>query len=373
MAVLVLPAVAPEVARDYGFDPSLIGYQISLVSIGMVFTLTLLGNTSRRYGAARTNQLGHVLVATGMLILLTPWSAFLVIGSLVIGLGYGMITPSASHLLMRFTPPEQRSTVFSLHQTGIPAGGMLAALLSPAIAVYAGWRWAIIVSAVLIVGVVALMQRNRRHWDDDRDRSAPAVTANPLAGARAIWRDPQLRLIAIAGACFSWIQFCAATFAVVACVATLDMSLMVAGTVLTVVQIASAGGRVLIGWIVDRAGGDTARVLAWNAGALMLSTVAALALDPALPLPAVYVLFALLGATSGCWPGVILAEVGRLAPQGQVSLAISGSLVITNVGKFIGPIIFANVYVLTRSYGIAFASLVVPAAAALYCLLAARR
>ena len=95
MAVLVLPAVAPEVARDYGFDPSLIGYQISLVSIGMVFTLTLLGNTSRRYGAARTNQLGHVLVATGMLILLTPWSAFLVIGSLVIGLGYGMITPSA--------------------------------------------------------------------------------------------------------------------------------------------------------------------------------------------------------------------------------------------------------------------------------------
>ncbi len=93
---------------------------------------------------------------------------------------------------------------------------------------------------------------------------------------------------------------------------------------------------------------------------------------PALPLIWVYVLFAVMGATSGCWPGVILAEVGRLAPQGQVSLAISGSLVITNVGKFAGPIIFANVYVLTRSYGIAFASLIVPAAVALYCLLAAR-
>ena len=87
----------------------------------------------------------------------------------------------------------------------------------------------------------------------------------------------------------------------------------------------------------------------------------------------VYLLFAVLGATSGCWPGAILAEVGRLAPQGQVSLAISGSLVITNVGKFIGPIIFANVYALTRSYGIAFVSLVVPAAVAFYCLVAARR
>src|SRR5690606_22779329 len=132
MSTLVLPAVAPVVARDYGFDPSLIGYQISLVSVGMMITLTLLGNTTRRYGAARTNQLGHSLIAIGMLVLLVPWSAFLIIGSLVIGLGYGMITPSASHLLMRYTPPARRSTVFSMHQVGIPAGGMLAALIAPA-------------------------------------------------------------------------------------------------------------------------------------------------------------------------------------------------------------------------------------------------
>ena len=372
MSTLVLPAVAPAVALDYGFDPSLIGYQISTVSLGMMVTLTLLGNTTRRYGAARTNQLGHTLVAAGMLILLVPWSAFLVIGSLVIGLGYGMITPSASHLLMRYTAPERRSTVFSIHQTGIPAGGMLAALIAPAVTVYAGWRWSIIVSAVLIISVVALMQRGRKHWDDDRDPNAPAITANPLAGAIAIWGQPQLRLATIAGGCFSWVQFCVATFTVVACVTTLDMNLVLAGTVLTVVQASSAGGRVLIGWIVDRVQ-DTARVLAWNAAVVMLASMAALAFSPTLPLPLVYGLFAVFGAASGCWPGALLAEVGRLAPPGQVSLAISGSLVITNVGKFIGPIIFANVYVLTQSYSIAFTVLVVPAAVALYCLLCARQ
>ena len=371
MAVLVLPAVAPEVARDYGFDPSLIGYQISLVSMAMVVTLTLLGNTSRRLGAARTNQVGHALVAGGMLVLLVPSSAFLVIGSLVIGLGYGMITPSASHLLMRYTPPQRRSTVFSIHQVGIPAGGMLAALLAPAVAIIAGWRWSVIVSVILLIAVVLMMQLGRRQWDDDRDRAAPAVTRNPFAGAVAIWRQPELRLIAIAGSCFSWAQFCAATFAVVACVEMLDMSLVIAGTVLTVVQVASAAGRVIIGWIADRVG-DTARVLAWNAALLIVCSVAALALGPGLPLVAVYLLFAVLGASSGCWPGAILAEVGRLAPQGQVSLAISGSLVITNVGKFIGPIVFANVYALTRDYALAFASLVIPAAVALYCLCAAR-
>ncbi len=372
MSALVLPAVAPVVAREYGFDPALIGYQISMVSFGMMVTLALFGNTTRRYGAARTNQIGHTLIALGMLVLLTPWSVFLILGSLVIGLGYGMITPSASHLLMRYTAPQRRSTVFSIHQVGIPAGGMLAALMAPVITVYAGWRCAVIVSAVLIISVVMLMQRHRRTWDDDRDRGAAAITANPLAGAVAIWGHPQLRLATIAGGCFSWIQFCIATFTVVACVTTLDMDLVLAGTVLTVVQVASAGGRVLIGWIVDRVR-NTARVLAWNAALVMFAALAALAFSPSLPLPAVYVLFAVLGAASGCWPGALLAEVGRLAPPGRISLAISGSLVITNVGKFAGPIVFANIYVLTHSYSVAFAALAVPAAVAVYCLLAAKR
>jgi hypothetical protein len=40
MAVLVLAAVAPAVALDYGINSSLIGYQISLISFGMMLTLT---------------------------------------------------------------------------------------------------------------------------------------------------------------------------------------------------------------------------------------------------------------------------------------------------------------------------------------------
>lgn len=372
MSTLVLPAVAPAVAREYGFDPSLIGYQISLVSLGMVVSLTLLGNTSRRLGACRTNQLGHGMVGAGMLIMLMPWTPFLIAGSIVVGVGYGALTPSASYLLVRFTPEARRNFVFSLHQVGIPLGGIIAALAAPAVTLLAGWRWAVLLSAVLIFGVIALMQRGRRRWDDDRDPASPAITANPLAGAAEIWGHHTLRRVTIAGCCFSWVQFCTATFAVVACVEVLDMNLLLAGTVLTVVQVSSGVARVYVGWLVDRVQ-QTARVLAWMAGVMLFASLAALALSPELPLAAVYVLFAVLGGVSGCWPGAILAEVGRLAPQGQVSLAISGSLLITNVGKFTGPIVLANVYALTRSYGLAFASLAVPSAIALYCLIAAQR
>ena len=43
MALLVLPAVAPVVAREYAIDASLIGYFITLVCVGQLVTLTLFG------------------------------------------------------------------------------------------------------------------------------------------------------------------------------------------------------------------------------------------------------------------------------------------------------------------------------------------
>jgi MFS family permease len=246
-----------------------------------MLTLTLLGNTSKRYGAARTNQIGHAFIASGILILLIPWLPFLIVGSLIIGLGYGMITPSASHLLMRYTLPHRRSTVFSIHQIGIPAGGILASSIAPAITVYTSWHWAVLFSASLLVCVVLLMQVRRHHWDDDRDQSAAIITTNPFAGTQAIWAHPKLRLATLAGSCFSWVQFCTATFTVVACVSVLQMDLLIAGTVLSVVQLSSAAGRVLMGWIVDRIN-NTIIVLGFNAAILIIATIATLFLTPEL-------------------------------------------------------------------------------------------
>ena len=63
MALLVLPALAPVVAREYRIDAVLIGYFISLVGIGQLATLTWFGNLTHRYGGCRVNQMGHGTVA----------------------------------------------------------------------------------------------------------------------------------------------------------------------------------------------------------------------------------------------------------------------------------------------------------------------
>ena len=366
MALLVLPAIAPEVAREYSIDASLIGYFISLVCVGQLVTLTLFSNVTRRFGACRINQVGHGCVAAAMLLMLLPAPVFLGVGALMVGLGYGLIGPSFSHLLMRFSPPERRNFIFSLQQTGVPIGGMAAALIAPAVALTCGWRWSFALSAALVLYGVALMQRGRRRWDDDRDTTVRVVSAQPFANIKLVWHIAPLRRVALAGGAFCWAQFCVGAYTVVVCVQVFDLSLLAAGAILTVVQIASALGRVLLGWLCD-ALGNTARVLTFNAVLMLVTCIASYWIAPGWPLWAIYVLFALHGFTTGAWAGAVLAEAGKLASAsgGSASLALSGMFVYLNSGKLLGPLVFANIYWFTQSYAWAFASLALPAALAL--------
>jgi MFS family permease len=368
MALLVLPAVAPVVAREYGIDASLIGYFITLVCLGQLVTLTLFGNFTQRFGGCRSYQAGHACVAAGMASMMAPWPVFLAAGAIFIGFGYGLLGPGFSHLLMRFSPPARRNFIFSLQQTGVPIGGIAAALAAPAIALAFGWRWAMLLIVVLLAGVVVLMQRGRARWDDDSNASARVLAPQPLANVITVWRLMPLRRVALAGAAFCWAQFCVGAYTVVVCVSVFEMNLLAAGALLTVVQIASALGRVFVGWLSD-ALRNTALVLSWNAAILLASSIASLWIAPDWPLPAIYLLFALHGFTTGSWAGTVLAEAGRLAPPGMSSSVLSGMFVFLNVGKMIGPIVFANTYWVTQSYAWAFASLGLPAAIALFCLM----
>ncbi|MFN9153066.1 MAG: MFS transporter, partial [bacterium] len=170
-SMMLLPAIAPVVAAEYGIEPSLGGYPIRGVSSGLSASLGRCSGVSRRIGGARTAQIGQCLVAAGMLCAILPSAAFLLPGSLVIGIGFGLLAPPASALMMRFAPPARRNLVFSIQQTSVPLGGVIAALVAPLVAVSVGWRWAFMYAIVTLVMAMVLLQIGRPSWDDDRDPS----------------------------------------------------------------------------------------------------------------------------------------------------------------------------------------------------------
>ena len=132
------------------------------------------------------------------------------------------------------------------------------------------------------------------------------MASNPFAGIMMIWRDRPLRMLALTGGAYCWGQFVVISYTVVAAVAELGMSLIVAGTLLTAVHLGSVAGSVVAGWLADRAGGT--RVLIWIGWLLLAAAALAFWMGPAWPPLLLYVLFALLGVATGAWAGLLLAE-----------------------------------------------------------------
>lgn len=371
MGTTMIPAVAPKVAASLGIPSALIGYQISLLAVAMIVALAFGARFSRRWGSTRMQQIGVALIATGGLIAILPHVFFFFVASIALGLGYGSLTPSASGLMMRFTPAARRNLIFSLKQTGVPLGGIGAALITPAVAVAWGWQWAIIGNSLALYVLVFILQRGRPYWDDDRDPKA-VISGNPFGGVMTIWRHPALRLLSISGGCFVVVQICLSTFTVILFNEQLGWGLIEAGIVLTASQVGGVSGRLFWGWLADLTR-NCLGTLSLLGAVMAVSALCCYLLTPQWPMFAACVLFFVLGSTASGWNGAFLAEVARLTPRETISVATGGALVFVNTGKAIGPIAFANAYLLTGSYQLGFVLLALPAAIGLWCVWTAHR
>jgi predicted MFS family arabinose efflux permease len=371
MGTTIIPSVAPKVAQTLGIPSALVGYQISLIAVAMIVALAFGSKFNRRWGSARMQQIGLALVAAGGLIAILPHVAFFFLASVALGLGYGLLTPSASNLLLRFTPAKRRNLMFSIKQTGVPLGGIGAALIGPAVAVHFGWQWAIACNSLLLLSLVFVLGRGRPYWDDDRDPQAP-IGGNPFSGVMDIWRHPALRLLSLSGGCFVIVQFGITTFTVILFNEELGWGLIEAGLVLTAAQAGGVAGRIFWGWMADRLGNAFSSLVILGV-VMVVSSMLCFLLTPGWPMLAACALFFVMGSTASGWNGTFLGEVARLAPPEQISPLTGGSLVYVNTGKAIGPIACANVFLLTGDYTLTFALLAVPATAGLVCVWLAHR
>ena len=56
-----------------------------------------------------------------------------------------------SHILAQVAPPRRRGLIFSIKQSAVPAGGLLAGVLLPPLAEAAGWPVAILCALALVL------------------------------------------------------------------------------------------------------------------------------------------------------------------------------------------------------------------------------
>lgn len=372
LAVLAVPAMAPAMADALHVSPTLVGAFIAVVYIGAMMASMVSGPLVTRYGAILVSQLGLVLCTVGLVLLaFTPWPLLAVLAGWLIGVGYGPITPASSHLLARTTPPHRMAIVFSVKQTGVPLGGVLAGALVPPLLLWGGTRTALLATAAANLVCAVLAQPLRAALDADRQPGQSLAFANLARPMKLVLSDPTLRRLATFSFVFSAVQLCLAGYIVTYLHATLGYSLVTAGVALATAQVGGVVGRVLWGCIADR-WLDARRMLAVLAALMAACAAACAALSADVPLALVLVLMAAFGASATGWNGVYLAEVARLAPAGMASAATGGSLAVTFLGVVLGPMLFGAVAGLFDSYRVAYVALAIPTAFCCWSLAAAR-
>ncbi|MBI1966266.1 MAG: MFS transporter [Betaproteobacteria bacterium] len=369
MGIAVFPAIAPSLAAALEVEPSLVGYQMSLIYCAAMLMAPSIGNLISRWGACRATQAGLGLTVLAMLLSLTSSLPALAGASVFAGMAIGLLTPASAHLLFRFSPPANRNFIFSFKQTGVPLAWVLMALIAPPVTLAFGWRWALALIIAYALVMIAVLQPVRAAWDDDRARSA-AVAHRETSGLAVVWRQPVLRPLALMSFWCSFVQLSFSSFAVTMLVEETGYSLVEAGWLLSLAHAAGVTGRIVWGWIADAT--DALAVLHW----VNLITVACCALtafvSPGWPAAALALLFVVFGVSAVGWNGVFFAEVARRSPPGRVSVAAGGAMALSFAGIVVGPAIFATVYKLTGSYAATFGWLTLAAVTGLVFLMRAQ-
>lgn len=355
MGILIPAAIAPELARTLDLPVSMIGFQVSLAYVGATLMSLCGGRVQRKLGAVRANQIAATAIGLSLLIIAIPHVAALFVGSLGLGIAYGMTNPAASHLMMKIASPTNRNLIFSVKQTGQPLGGVVAGLMAPPIAIAFGWQWSLMAGAFLALSTVLLIQPLRAKLDGDRDPTTKFRGA-VFKDVSLVLRIRELRLLALAALTFSGVQLALMTFAVTMLVEDVKFDLVLAGVGLAVIQIAGVAGRLGWGVIADR-NGDGRKTLLFAQSLSVVAAVATAFLSDSMPLVAVFGILFLFGMSAVGWNGVFMAEIGRLAPEGKIGSATGGVLVPTFIGVMMGPLVFSAIHEVTATYTMSFAIL----------------
>ena len=353
MALVTVPVLTPEIAVAIGVDTAAVGFYQSTAFAGAAFLTLLSGSLVLRYGGVRVNQASVVLSAAGIGLAVSGAVPLVALGAMLAGMGYGLATPGASHVLARVAPPARRGLVFSVKQSAVPLGGLVAGVLFPPVAERFGWEWAIALACGLVLSATFVVQPLRTRLDRDRNPAHRVRIDAPWQSVRLILATPRLHPIALVAFTFGAMQLSLFGFFVTYLVERVGLDLITAGLLFSVMQGAGFVARVGWGWVSDR--WVPARPLLAGLGAgTVAATAAAILFSDGWSFPGLAAVSAALGLTAVGWNGIYLAEVARVLPIEKVGPATGGTLMFTFTGSVLGPSSFGAIVALTESYAAAF-------------------
>lgn len=355
---------------QYGINTLAPFYQHDLVlsraQIGLFFTAFYLGMAglsfgagwlADRFGVRATTLNGHLSLGLFTVAAsLAPSFSWAFVSFFLAGLGYSFLNPASTKGVMAWFHRDERATAMGIKQTGVPAGGVVTALLAPQIVLLSGWR-----AALASMGLINLVFGFLfwALWREPEDHAR--VAARPYTVSQRFQGRFNVRgLIGLSsGTALLLIgQMALLSYIPLYLKEGMGFSSYWASQALALAQLGGTVGRIGWGVVSDRLFRGARKSVLILVGSISVALSLALGL-----FPADTSLFVLMGVVFLCglcmvgYQGVSYALIGEIAGRAQTGAAMGMVITVNSLGAIFGTPLFGYLVDVTGSYATAWRAL----------------
>ncbi|MET0965819.1 MAG: MFS transporter [Nakamurella sp.] len=150
-------AVLPALAQEWQLTESTASLAISVATGALALSVLPWAAVADRIGRARAMTISAVIAAVaGALAPLAPSFPVLLVLRGVAGLALGAVPALAMAHLVAKAPPGRASAIGGLYVAGTTIGGLLGRVLTGTVSGWAGWRWGLATTAVIVALAVGV-------------------------------------------------------------------------------------------------------------------------------------------------------------------------------------------------------------------------
>lgn len=370
--ILMYGLVVPSLLnyQTWGLSVDEVGWLGSIAPLGMLLGALAAAALGDRMGRRATLLSAVTIFSAAMLLCaLAPSYAVFALGRFLIGLGAGMLMPTAAAAIVEFTPPGLRNRMVTVGFAGTCVGGIVAGFLSLWLVPSFGFRamfWAGAVPAVLLLPLLWRLFPRGAGESTDSAGVGPAAAVSAtfrVGGARVtigFWAAMALCLLLVFGVA-AWLP---------KLMQNAGYGLAEALSFLLILNVGALFGTLAGGALADRFGIErVTAVFFLGAGSALLALTA----QP--PTAIVYVLILVAGAGTTGTQILLNAYVAAYYPASCRSAGVGLALGVGRLGAIAGPTYGAWIIGLGAGYGWQITAFAIPAflGAAIVLSLNARR
>jgi MFS family permease len=371
LTVLFLPYLALSIGQngflallhfvraEFGLTRVQVGYYSTSFFISAALLSIFTGSIVDKMGPKKGMLFG--IGSMGVLLLLhslSPSYNYLLLIAFFTGLGFSIITPSATKAVMISSPKKKRAASMGFTQTGFGVGGIVGASLIPFLGEIFGWRMAIQAAAFFVLLMVPFVFRL---YNEQNFTKNIIDTSNNILKEENLFKNNFLSLFAnkflfrfcIVGIVFGITEGATLSHFVVFLSEDLDMSKPMVGLIFGTLHLGGMIGLIVWGRFSDYFFHSNRNIsvffIGFSAGIMYL--IFGFFLKYLLDNPIiVFILSFLLGFSVLGWTGVYLTSVGEFAGEKKAGITTGFALFLIRIGMLVSPPLFGLIADINRGY-----------------------